>query len=197
HHAQDQQETFFLRMIRGASIAGLASIRPHQGRYIRPLLKISKAAILEYLTHNKLSWRIDSTNEQDTYLRNAIRLHVLPSLRRCDARFEKNFDATLSHIQETDLFIERLATAAFKRILRMHNEELSIDIALFFTEDVFLHHRLLLMWLCREKVPFTPSTALFNEIVRFLGNKGTTHQLTSHWFLVKRNGCVSLKKGTR
>ena len=38
HHAQDQQETFFIRLIRGASLAGLTAIKPQHGYYIRPLL---------------------------------------------------------------------------------------------------------------------------------------------------------------
>src|SRR5580704_10711033 len=46
HHAQDQQETFFIRLIRGSSIAGLASMLPANGIYIRPLLATSKTDIL-------------------------------------------------------------------------------------------------------------------------------------------------------
>ncbi len=42
HHAQDQQETFFIRLMRGASLPGLTAMRPRQGMYIRPLLQTNK-----------------------------------------------------------------------------------------------------------------------------------------------------------
>ena len=48
HHANDQQETFFLRLIRGASLEGLIGIRPKSGLYIHPLLTIYKQEILDY-----------------------------------------------------------------------------------------------------------------------------------------------------
>ena len=194
HHAQDQQETFFLRMIRGASISGLASMRPRHGLYVRPLLKVTKSAILEYLSNHELSYCIDATNEQDTFLRNAIRLKVLPALKNCDSRFETNFNTTLTHIQETELFLERLAQAAFERITYRTDEGLFIDKTRFFAEDPFLYHRLILLWLCAEKAPFSPSSSLFNEIVRFLHNSGTSHHLTPHWSLIKQDHYVSLKK---
>lgn len=194
HHANDQQETFLLRMIRGASIAGLSSIRPAHGLYIRPLLSSTKQEILSYLEEHNLPYRTDHTNEQDTYLRNALRIHVLPALQQCDTRFEKNFSTTLSHIQETELFLERLTQAAFERISSVNETGMSISISCFFKEDPFLHHRLILKWLCAEKVPFNPSTSLFNEIVRFFKAQGTRHQVTSAWSLVKTKGYVSLRK---
>ncbi len=194
HHAQDQQETFFLRMIRGASISGLASIRPHHGLYIRPLLKVTKTAIFEYLAKHNLSYCTDSTNESDSYLRNAIRLHVIPAITQCDSRFEKNFDSMLTHIQETELFLERITNAAFERVTHRNHEGLFLDKSLFFAEDPFLHHRLILLWLCAEKASFTPSTSLFNEIVRFLRNAGTSHQLTPQWSLIQKDRYVTLKK---
>ena len=49
HHAQDQQETFFIRLIRGASLAGLTAMRPKQGIYIRPLLQTNKNDIIAIL----------------------------------------------------------------------------------------------------------------------------------------------------
>ena len=49
HHLQDQQETFFIRLIRGTSLSGLVSMRSRHGSFIRPLLSICKQDILAYL----------------------------------------------------------------------------------------------------------------------------------------------------
>ena len=86
HHQDDQQETFFLRLIRGASITGLAGMKPRHGLYIRPLLDCKKESILTYLRTEGLSFLHDSTNEDDSFLRNGIRLNVLPALRSCDGQ---------------------------------------------------------------------------------------------------------------
>ncbi len=195
HHAQDQQETFFLRLIRGASISGLASIRPRQGLYIRPLLKTTKEHILSYLKKHSLPYCIDSTNDDAQYLRNALRLNILPALKSCDPRFEKNFNSTLDHIQQTESFLERTAAESFNRVFHKNENRLTINIPAFFAEDSFLHHRLILLWLCQEGVPFTPSTSLFHEIVRFLSNRGASHQITPHWCLTKKGIHAFLTKG--
>lgn len=99
HHAQDQQETFFIRMLRGASIAGLAAMRPRQGHYIRPLLEINKTDIVSFLDIHKIPYIIDPTNISDNYLRNRIRNHVLPAFTTCDQRFDAKFLSTLANIQ--------------------------------------------------------------------------------------------------
>lgn len=187
HHADDQQETFFMRMIRGASIAGLAAMRPHQGPYIRPLLETHKVDIFEYLTAENLTYVIDSTNEDDAFLRNALRLTVLPDLKQCDERFDKNFFKTLAHIQETDEFLERYTQYLFKELTHTEDSVLWVNYEKLLETDPFMHHPLLIKWLCTIGVPFTPSTAFLNEMMRFFHNPSKTHQLTTHW-AIEKNG---------
>ena len=95
HHAQDQQETFFIRLVRGASLSGLTGMKVKEKDYIRPLLATNKKVILEYLHANNISYLRDPSNESDAYLRNRIRKHVIPALQLCDTRFETNFASTL------------------------------------------------------------------------------------------------------
>lgn len=187
HHADDQQETFFLRMIRGASIAGLSAMRPKQGIYIRPLLKLYKTDILEYLSKEDLTHVVDSTNENDTFLRNALRLTVLPALKRCDERFDKNFFKTLTHIQETDEFLVRHTTCLFQEVTHTTDAQLWLNYKKLLATDPFMHHPLLIQWLCAMAVPFAPSTAFLNEIVRFFHNQSKTHALTATW-IIEKNG---------
>lgn len=181
HHADDQQETFFLRMIRGASIAGLSAMRSSEGGYIRPLLETHKSDILNYLTAEHLSYVIDSTNESDVYLRNALRLHVLPALKSSDDRFDKNFFKTLGHIQETEDFIERQTTQLFSQLTHTDSETLWLDYKKLLSTDPFMHHPILIKWLISMGVPFTPSTGLLDEIIRFFKNRSTKHALHANW----------------
>ncbi|MBX2859226.1 MAG: tRNA lysidine(34) synthetase TilS [Cellvibrionaceae bacterium] len=89
HHADDQLETLIYRIMRGTGLKGLAGIvaqRPlrscalDSGRLLRPLLPVSRRAILEYARDHKLDWVSDESNAQTTFDRNYIRSKVVPHL---------------------------------------------------------------------------------------------------------------------
>lgn len=80
HHESDNVETFFLNLIRGSGLKGLASISYCRGIFLRPLLDVAKADIIEYLNRRGLEYVEDSSNSSDAYKRNIIRNRILPSL---------------------------------------------------------------------------------------------------------------------
>ena len=82
HQADDQAETFLMRLIRGAGSAGLSGIPPRRGKIIRPLIQIRRAEIEDFLKANRFPSRLDSSNYLSDYLRNRIRLSLLPKLER-------------------------------------------------------------------------------------------------------------------
>ena len=116
HHAQDQQETFFIRLIRGSSLSGLIGMQPKSGLYIRPLLETHKSDILTWLAENNISYATDLSNESPDYLRNRIRLNVLPALQQCDDRWNDNFLATLKRLDRDNNFLEQLAARTLQEI---------------------------------------------------------------------------------
>ncbi len=86
HTADDQVETFLMRLLRGAGVPGLVGIWPERQlgtlRVIRPLLKVRRLEIMEYLTAKKLSYREDKSNADTRFTRNRIRHELLPLLER-------------------------------------------------------------------------------------------------------------------
>src|SRR5882724_654803 len=86
HTADDQVETFLLRLLRGAGVPGLVGIWPERQlgmlRVIRPLLKVRRVEIMEYLAAKKLSYREDKSNADTRFTRNRIRHELLPLLER-------------------------------------------------------------------------------------------------------------------
>ncbi len=78
HHRDDSVETFLLNLIRGTGINGLKGIPPKNGKVVRPLLAVSRREILAYLAELGQDYVTDSTNLQDEYTRNKIRLNILP-----------------------------------------------------------------------------------------------------------------------
>jgi tRNA(Ile)-lysidine synthase len=82
HHANDQAETVLMRLLRGTGPDGLAGIpasSPHD-RVVRPLLQVPRAALEHFAEQHEITWREDSSNASDQYLRNRIRRHWLPAL---------------------------------------------------------------------------------------------------------------------
>ncbi len=94
HNADDQVETVIHRIIRGTGTDGLGGMEPVREdisgyRIIRPLLSEWKEDILKYCEKRNLSPRFDHTNEEPRYMRNKIRLEVIPKLEELNPDFKK------------------------------------------------------------------------------------------------------------
>jgi|ERR1700733_4556886 len=190
HHADDQQETFFIRLMRGTSLTGLVGMQAKDGLYIRPLLHTKKQDIIEYLTQHQLSYCVDGTNTSADFLRNRIRSEVIPALQKCDSRFDANFNKTLMQLQQTEDFLDVMAHQLFWNMVKANN----LDICTFLDLPDIMRHRILMLWLCAAKVPFTPSTALLQEIIRFLEKPGKGTHAIGSWAIKKHAGKASIGK---
>lgn len=80
HHRNDQVETFFLNLLRGAGVRGLAAMKPRNGLIIRPLLEITRKELTDYLDSKGLPHITDSTNACDDFKRNRLRNRLIPLL---------------------------------------------------------------------------------------------------------------------
>jgi tRNA(Ile)-lysidine synthase len=195
HQMQDQQETFFIRMIRGSSLAGLTAIKPRQGNYIRPLIETNRTEILAYLDQNKIPYLIDPSNESDLFLRNRIRNKVLPILRTIDCRFDQNFARTLVQLKETDEFLNELTLNYLLSISTVAGKKRTIDTKKFNVLNPVLKKRILVIWLIEAQVPFTPTEKFLHEIELFLSKPvGKTHQLHATWSIEKKKSLATINK---
>ncbi|MBK6777710.1 MAG: tRNA lysidine(34) synthetase TilS [Flavobacteriales bacterium] len=82
HHADDSVETLLMNLMRGTGVAGWRGIPPIAGRFVRPLLSVGRAAILEYASKYKVPFREDSSNTDPHYLRNRVRNELLPLMEQ-------------------------------------------------------------------------------------------------------------------
>jgi tRNA(Ile)-lysidine synthase len=82
HHADDQAETVLLRLLRGSGPDGIGGIpeRSPDGRIVRPLLRLPRAALLAYAERAGLAWREDASNASERYPRNRLRRTWIPGL---------------------------------------------------------------------------------------------------------------------
>ncbi len=82
HHQDDQAETILLHLFRGAGGAGLGGMKPVSGNIIHPFLAVTRQEIEDYCREQGLTPRLDSSNLKTDYLRNYIRLELLPRIKR-------------------------------------------------------------------------------------------------------------------
>lgn len=118
HHADDQCETFFMRLLRGSGSEGLACMQPVRADgIIRPLLKVSKKMIEAYCRENQLGERIDSTNLESIYHRNRIRRDLIPKLQReYNPKLVENINYLTEQLSEEDSYFKQLIQNKFSEI---------------------------------------------------------------------------------
>ena len=84
HHADDQAETFIMRLMRGSGPDGLGCMSAESSiaglRILRPLLSIRRQEIRDALAEEGIAWTEDATNEETDYLRNFIRIRLIPEM---------------------------------------------------------------------------------------------------------------------
>ncbi|MBE6182577.1 MAG: tRNA lysidine(34) synthetase TilS [Rikenellaceae bacterium] len=106
HHADDSIETFFINLLRGTGLRGLTGISFQIGRVIRPLMFASRKEILEYAVANHIPFREDSSNRSTKYLRNKIRLGLIPRIREINPKFTALMRRNLSRLDDAQRFID-------------------------------------------------------------------------------------------
>lgn len=110
HHMDDQAETVLMNLARGSGLRGMAGILPKRGAVVRPLLCLRRQQIEAFLRDEKVAWRTDSTNSDDMYLRNRIRLSVMPVLTEsCNPRAAEHIAAAAKDLQEADSLLREMA----------------------------------------------------------------------------------------
>jgi tRNA(Ile)-lysidine synthase len=99
HHADDQVESFFLRLLRGTGGEGLAGMKwrapspvDSKIRLVRPLLDLGRSELEQFVRENKIRFREDASNASRDFLRNRVRHELLPLLRR---RFQPALNKTV------------------------------------------------------------------------------------------------------
>jgi len=194
HHAQDQQETFFIRLLRGATITGLASMQPKRGVYIRPLLQTNKTGILDFLHKNNIPYLTDPSNQSNKFLRNRIRNNLFPQLQKTDNRFAKKLNETIENLGQTEQLLQQITKKAFLEVSTKTETGFSLDTKKLFALHPILYKRVLMHWLCIENLPFPASKGFFDEMIKFLqAPTGGIHQLHHDWKMAKKQGFACIK----
>ncbi len=101
-HQNDAVETILINLVRGTGISGLHGILPKRNRYIRPLLFLTRTDIDELAEQLNIDFVEDSSNKEAVYVRNNIRLNVVPHLRKINPKLESAFLENAERFAETE-----------------------------------------------------------------------------------------------
>ena len=116
HTADDRVETFLMRAVTGAGMAGMSGMRASRGVVVRPLLGETRAELRGYLTALGIGWREDATNAEDGALRSYMRNRVVPALAARNPSLQRTVGRELDVMAEEDDLLDRLAAREAARL---------------------------------------------------------------------------------
>ena len=130
HNADDQAETVLMRLLRGSGASGIAGMRAVRDKIIRPLIEIKRDEITEFVKEKRLRYVEDPSNLEPYYLRNKIRLNLIPLLKE---EYNPNIVDTLREtaeiIRDEDEFLESYCSTILSDIIQSKgNEAIEIDV---------------------------------------------------------------------
>lgn len=107
HHQDDSVETLLLNLIRGTGINGLRGIHPKNGYIVRPLLCLGREEITGYLNSIGQDYVTDSTNLEDEYTRNKIRLNLIPMMQEINPSVKESILNTAEHLSDAAILYKK------------------------------------------------------------------------------------------
>ncbi|MCH5156686.1 MAG: tRNA lysidine(34) synthetase TilS [Clostridiales bacterium] len=109
HNANDNAETVLMHILRGSGAKGATGIKRLSGKYLRPILDLTREQIEQYAKENNVSFVQDVTNDDTKYTRNYIRHKVLPVLTELNPQVQRNILRFATNMQSDDEYLDELA----------------------------------------------------------------------------------------
>lgn len=144
HHADDQVETVLMHFLNGAGPAGLRGMLPRTNMIIRPFIQVRRAEIENYLREHQLAFRQDPSNLKNVYLRNKIRLDLVPYLEKeFNPNLIRAINQTADIIRAEDELMCRLTENTAAQIIGRHcTDYLSFDKKGWLAQPLAIQRRL-------------------------------------------------------
>ena len=184
HHADDQLETFFINLFRGAGIRGLKGMQPVNGHIIRPLLNISRAEIQQYAEEHQLQWREDHTNAETLYLRNKIRHELLPVIDSISKEGRGSILKSMSHLASENALYRELVKEKLSQLVTQEASGTSLRGAEL--SGAGCSEQLLFEWL--RGYGFNTDQVHFIHEALNTGQPGTSFFSPTHRVTIEREG---------
>ncbi len=201
HHEQDQVETVLDHLLRGTGVSGLRGMPESRGLgrhlLVRPLLRVSKQSIDEYVKEHHLTYVEDSTNLDITYKRNKIRLELLPYLRK---DFNPQIDSALVRLAELarvdDEYMEHVAGDFFADNVTIENNHAKCPVISLIDLPTALQRRVIKLVLGYLASAIQWNFAQIEDVRTLLYTSHGQVTLCRDWIAMVRYGMLHIKRGT-
>ena len=187
HHKDDNVETFLLNLSRGTGINGLKGIMPKNGWIVRPLLEVGRDDILEYLKNIGQDYVTDSTNLEDIYTRNKIRLDIIPLFKQINPSFCDSVCETAIRLSDVAAIYRQAIHFAMERVM-VSSDALSIEKLLREVSP----QAILFEWLS----PLGFNSTQIKDIMRSLKSISGKIFYSNNWTLLRDRDRLLLKNKT-
>ena len=162
HTQNDLAETVLMRLLRGAGLSGLRGILGENKiggqKFIRPLLSIQRIQIERFLQRRHLNYCTDETNKQTAYLRNKVRLKLLPDLIKNYNSNLPNILVDLAYTTQADYnYLLTESQKLFKKNVKVSKTKIKIRLNFFFKQHPSMQRMLL-------RLSFESLVSNFNQL---------------------------------
>ena len=185
HHLNDQTETFFLALKRGAGLQGLGAMQKESQLFgmpiLRPLLSFSRSELENYIHQENLSWVEDESNQDNHYDRNFLRNQILPELRQRWGHFDHAVQRAAQHCFEQQQLINELLQGCFEQHLLEDQKQFSLVNFLDYSSQK--QTALLRMWLAKNQIAMPTQVQLMHiidDVIKAKADAAPQFQLGEH-----------------
>jgi tRNA(Ile)-lysidine synthase len=135
HHLDDRIETMIFNLLRGSKLSGIHALKESRSlseeiELVRPLLHVSKKEIKEYAEEHSLAYCTDSSNQENTFLRNHIRNRILPECERVNPEYRAALDGFIEYTETLQDWINH-------KVEKFLSEKSEFSVQIFQEEDSF------------------------------------------------------------
>jgi tRNA(Ile)-lysidine synthetase-like protein len=204
HHSDDQAETILMKLTRGSALTNLVGIRSAQvfgnGELLRPLLIFSKEQLTAFAEQEAIRYFEDSSNLSDEYMRNRIRHHVVPILKKENQQFLQHITDFGEQISYAEEVIQSVVIPKYQQWVTKNHNGWHIQLRGLKQEpksvQVFFIQYLLQQTIVPEGIAISQKN--IHQCLTLLNDEAPqmTMDLEQGWQIVKEYECGYLKKRT-
>lgn len=175
-HADDQLETFLLRLKRGSGLAGLCAmqdtVRLSSGRQcIRPLLNISREDIEAFARTFSLAHIEDESNQDDKFDRNFLRNQIIPQLKKRFNGFLKSTLRSIELLQQQQALIDEISHADLSKCIDKSDHPATLNLIELKQLSELRRSNVVRAWLCDLGLVMPSKAQMFQILTQSLDSR--------------------------
>ena len=192
HNLNDNSETMLMRFLRNEGVSGLSGIPERRANIIRPLCRVDRRDIDQYILESGLQTSIDHTNYENNFIRNRMRNELLPEIRKVVPEADDNLRKLSSKIA---LYNDFTASEAARLRWEKSGDAMRIEAETFYDAHTLIRILSVFNTLNRMKIGGRLRFAAVEQAVSgsFPGN-GKVLLKTSGFSISTRDGYIFIQR---